>query len=113
MGMFGKKKHNVNKCNCPHCRGGHLDPLKFESGSEYDVEHDVLEFEVADLEDIVENYIEQILECEDEDEVAETVYDFYDELYKAILSEIYIGDIQGRIEALNMLKNDMLEDDEE
>jgi hypothetical protein len=122
MGMFDKnssdKYNNYNKCNCPHCRGGHGINnnlgLDFNNGSQYDVEEEISAIDVdrIDPEDLIEQYIEAVLECECPEEVEEVMYEFFDEVFVHAMQETYISDIEGKIMALNILKDGFISEDE-
>lgn len=117
MGMFNRNNNNKShKCNCPHCRGGHVDygsNIDYDSNSEYDVNHDEIGIELdrLDPEELVNQYIEDILECDDEEEVAELIYDLFDEVFAYAMQEAYIADIEAKIQALHMIKNEFDEED--
>lgn len=115
MGMWNNKKNSgsFNKCTCPHCRGGHgFDDMVFESGKDYEFENNVqaIDFEVDNPEDIVEQYIEAVLECDDEDEVAEVINEFFDVVYNLAVKDTFLAEIEGKIMALNMMKQIQEED---
>lgn len=124
--MFDKNKGNFGKCNCPHCRGGHgqsndfnnfNNDFSFDSGQNIEVQADVLaiDLERADPHDLVDQYLEAVLQCESPEEVEEVMFEFFDEVFVHAMQETYISEIEGKIMALNLLKEgfvDELDEDE-
>lgn len=123
MGMFDKRKSsgNYNKCECPHCRGGHgfhqsVDEF-YTNGSDFDYTNEeisVHDLERVDPEELVEEYIGIILECETPEDVEAIMREFFDEIFIYAVKETYINEVEAKIMQLNMINErfDELEDDE-
>lgn len=121
MGMFDKKD-NSKKCNCPHCRGGSHEPLFsadeffYNGGQELDITEEISSIDLVreDPSEIVEQYIEAILECESPDEVNDVMYAFFDDVFVHAMQETYITEIEAKIQALQLIRDGfVLEEDNE
>jgi len=119
MGMFDKK-NNFGKCTCPHCRGGcgyqakpQPQDMTFNTaGQQHDITNEVsaIEIERLDPEDIVAQYLEEVLECESPEEVKDVLVEFFDEVFAHAIQEAWITDIESKILALNVMKEAMDEE---
>jgi uncharacterized protein YerC len=118
MGMFDKQGGS-KKCNCPHCRGGHshnhLSDIEYNSGSDYDVTEEIsaVDIEREDPQEIIDQYLEAILECENPEEVEEVLYEFFDDIFVHAMQETFITEIESKIMSLNLLKEGFVVEDEE
>lgn len=118
-GLFGNgfnnsNKEDFNKCNCPHCRGGHIDEVQFEQEyeSEWVGQSDAQSDEVAyfdeqiDPEELIQEYVEYLLhEVESEEDVSELMIEFFNHVFKYGVEQTYITELQTKIQLLSMLKN--------
>jgi hypothetical protein len=108
MGMFDNEKHS-SKCSCMHCRGGHdTESLGIENDNQVhynvDVDESVFEMEQVEAEDILKAYLAEFLECETPEDVEELVAEFFDVVASYTVQELYLADIQAKIQVLNLLK---------
>lgn len=116
MDMFN---FSGKKCTCPHCRGGHalndipIDPIEYQEGSNIEIENNVsrVDIERHDPDELVRHYIEVVLECETPEDVEEVMQEFFDEVFLYALQETYINEIEGKIMALNLMKNGLDEEE--
>lgn len=116
MGMYNK--HN-KKCNCPHCRGGHTPSFHNDfhelNGANVDVNNEMhsIQIERLDPEDLVDQYVEAVLQCDTSEEVDEVMREFFDEVFIYAMQETYMSEIEGKIKALRLLEQEFEEEDDE
>lgn len=99
-------KHSA-KCSCMHCRGGHVElPSDNNNHTHYNIENNEFLFEVDQTtpEELLAEYLEAILDCTNKEEVAEILAFFFEDVSAMAIQELYLAEIQSKIEVLNMLK---------
>src|SRR5205085_10943880 len=102
---------------CPHCRGGHFEDLfsNLNTGMQTEIQEEIISVDIerADPHDLLEQYLEAVLECDSPEEVEDVLTEFFDEIFLHAMKETYITEIESKFQALNLLKEGYIFEEEE
>lgn len=92
---YFNNKFNKKNCNCPSCRGiDDLIPVE-------DIDIEYVEIKLDDPEEVVDQYIANILQASSEDEIASLIWMLFEDAFDIGYKQSLMDDIDNKVSDLN------------